>query len=185
MKSLRIILIDQLTPSISALEDINKFHDVILMCEHHSDLIQVKHHKKKLAFWLSAMRHFAEELTQQDYNLIYRTLDGADNLDCWPSEIKRLQASNHFDRLIITSPSDYSMLQSVQSWSDQTGLRVDIRPDNRFICSPVNHGPAVVKAFVWNFFIVRCDKITTYSCRATNPKGGSGILMPITENLQK
>ncbi|MEC8461311.1 MAG: cryptochrome/photolyase family protein [Pseudomonadota bacterium] len=136
MKSLRIILIDQLTPSISALEDINKFHDVILMCEHHSDLIQVKHHKKKLAFWLSAMRHFAEELTQQDYNLIYRTLDGADNLDCWPSEIKRLQASNHFDRLIITSPSDYSMLQSVQSWSDQTGLRVDIRPDNRFICSP-------------------------------------------------
>ena len=62
MTVLRFILADQLSASISTLEDIDIAHDVVMLCEVMQEATYVKHHKKKIAFLFSAMRHFAEEL---------------------------------------------------------------------------------------------------------------------------
>ena len=62
MGALRLILGDQLSLSISSLEDARLAKDLVLMCEVSDQLTRVKHHIKKLAFILSAMRHFASEL---------------------------------------------------------------------------------------------------------------------------
>ena len=62
MKTLRLILGDQLDRDISALEGIDSRTDVILMAEVMQEATYVRHHKQKLVFILSAMRHFAEEL---------------------------------------------------------------------------------------------------------------------------
>ncbi len=59
MTTLRLILGDQLSTSISSLNDCDKAKDIILMCEVWQEATYVKHHKKKIAFLLSAMRHFA------------------------------------------------------------------------------------------------------------------------------
>ena len=55
MTNLRIILNDQLTHEISSLSDIEKDKDIVLMVELNSEFTYVKHHKKKIAFFLSAM----------------------------------------------------------------------------------------------------------------------------------
>jgi deoxyribodipyrimidine photolyase-related protein len=55
---LRLILGDQLSYNISSLSDINPERDTILMCEVWEEATYVKHHKKKIAFLFSAMRHF-------------------------------------------------------------------------------------------------------------------------------
>ena len=62
MSSIRLILGDQLSETVSSLKDYNPDTDVILICEVWDEVTYVKHHKKKIAFLFSAMRHFAEVL---------------------------------------------------------------------------------------------------------------------------
>lgn len=69
MSSMRLILWDQLSESISSLKGYNADTDVIFMCEVDSEATYVKHHKKKIAFLLSAMRHFVKLLKQKCYKM--------------------------------------------------------------------------------------------------------------------
>ena len=69
MKTLRLILGDQLSHDISSLKDCNKTEDIILMCEVWNEATYVKHHKKKITFLFSAMRHFAKELKECGYHI--------------------------------------------------------------------------------------------------------------------
>ena len=62
MKSLRLVLSDQLTHSLSALDYLDPMQDVVFMAEVAEETTYVPHHKQKIALILSAMRHFAEEL---------------------------------------------------------------------------------------------------------------------------
>ena len=39
----------------------------------------VKHHKQKIAFFLTAMRNYRDELIRNEYNVLYQQLD--DNLE--------------------------------------------------------------------------------------------------------
>ena len=55
---LRFILGDQLTRDLSALSDIDPDHDIVFMVEVEAEARYVRHHKQKIAFLLSAMRHF-------------------------------------------------------------------------------------------------------------------------------
>ena len=50
-KTLRLILGDQLSQSISSLEDCDKANDIILMCEVLEEATYVKHHKKRSFFY--------------------------------------------------------------------------------------------------------------------------------------
>jgi len=79
MSSLRLILGDQLSHSISSLVDCDTSQDVILMCEVWDEATYVKHHKKKIAFLFSAMRHFAGALKKQGYKVEYTKLNDFDN----------------------------------------------------------------------------------------------------------
>ena len=77
MAVLRIILGDQLSPKISSLRDADKDRYTILICEVQQEALYVKHHKKKLVFIFSAMRHFAKGLQEANYRVIYNRLDDA------------------------------------------------------------------------------------------------------------
>ena len=73
-KTLRLILGDQLTHSLSALEGIDVDNDVVLLAEVRSEASYVKHHKKKIIYIFSAMRHLALELQQKGYQFITPTM---------------------------------------------------------------------------------------------------------------
>ena len=60
---LRLLLGDQLSPDIATLRHGDRRRDVILMAEVDCEATYVPHHKKKIAFIFSAMRHFAAELS--------------------------------------------------------------------------------------------------------------------------
>ena len=79
MKSLRLILGDQLSESIASLQGLDKARDTILLCEVIEEATYVPHHQKKIAFLFSAMRHFAEELRDKGINIRYVKLDDAKN----------------------------------------------------------------------------------------------------------
>lgn len=131
--NVRPILGDQLNTQISSLSDIDKEADIILMCEVWDEATYVKHHKKKIAFIFSAMRHFAKELKEQGYNVRYTKLDDPDNAGSFTGEIKR--ATSHYkpNKIIITEPSEYRVLQDLKACD--VGVPIEMRSDDRFLCT--------------------------------------------------
>ncbi len=136
MKHLRVILGDQLSDQISCLEGCDKSRDVILMCEVWDEATYVKHHKKKIAFLFSAMRHFAAELTGQGYKVRYTKLDDAGNTGSLKGEVSRALDEAGLDRVVTTFPGEYRVLEDMKSWEDNFSVPVEIRSDTRFLCSP-------------------------------------------------
>ena len=135
MSSIRLILGDQLSKSISSLKGYNPDIDIILMCELYNETTYVKHHKKKIAFLLSAMRHFAKALRHNGYGVEYIKLDDIKNAKSFKGEVKRLLQKKSFNRIIVTHPGEYHMLKHIHSLEDEFSIPVEIREDDRFLCS--------------------------------------------------
>lgn len=136
MTTLRLILGDQLSRNITALEGCDKDSDVIFMCEVAEEATYVKHHKKKIAFLFSAMRHFAKELKEDGYSVRYTKLGDLGNAGSFTSEVKRAIKDTGANKLIVTFPGEYRVLQMFKRWQKERDVEVEIRPDERFLCSP-------------------------------------------------
>ena len=95
----------------------------------------VPHHPKKIAFLFSAMRHFAQELQKKGVTVRYVELDDPLNTGTLTGEIQRAAREISAQKIIITEPGEYRLLQSMRQLQEITGLDVDIRPDTRFLCS--------------------------------------------------
>ena len=133
MTKLRLILGDQLNAAISSLSDVDAHNDIILMCEVWDEATYVKHHKKKIAFIFSAMRHFANELTVKGYNVHYIKLDDTENTGSFEGEFVRAIEAHKPSKVIVTEASEYRVLKDMEGW--QLGVPVEIRPDDRFLCT--------------------------------------------------
>ena len=97
MRTLRLVLADQLSrdiPSLAGLKSPEDMQDnLVLMVEVRAEVTYVKHHKRKVAFLFSAMRHFAEDLRTDGIALDYRQLDDPDNRGSLAGEVARAIAS--------------------------------------------------------------------------------------------
>lgn len=132
--ALRFILGDQLSHDISTLDGADKDADIIWMCEVWDEATYVKHHKKKIAFLFSAMRHFAEELREKGYRVHYTKLDDDDNAGSFAGEVARAIKAHNPDQIIVTFPGEYRVLKDMEGWEERYGVPVDIREDTRFYC---------------------------------------------------
>lgn len=133
MATLRLILGDQLNQKISSLSDCEKQTDTVFMCEVWDEATYVKHHKKKIAFIFSAMRHFAQELEADGFTLRYTKLDDEANAGSFKKEVQRALAEGDFEKIVITHPGEWRVLEDMQGWADAFGLPVEIRKDDRFL----------------------------------------------------
>lgn len=135
MTKLRVILWDQLSNKISSLQNCNKQEDIILMWESMCYMTHVKHHKKKIAFLLSAMRHFADELRNDGYNIEYIEIDDPHNTGLLKSELIKVIELYKITKIIITSPSEFNTLNEMKKLQSSLTIPIEITEDDRFLCS--------------------------------------------------
>jgi deoxyribodipyrimidine photolyase-related protein len=133
----RLILVlgDQLSMNVSSLRSGDPRRDVVLMTEVHEETTYVLHHKKKIAFVLSAMRHFAEALGAAGWTVDYVKLDDPENTGSFTGEIKRALKRHAFNSLVVTEGSEFRVVQMQQAWTKLAKTKVNILPDDRFIAS--------------------------------------------------
>jgi len=136
VRNLILVLGDQLTPSLSSLVAGDPARDRVLMAELQDEASYVRHHKKKIAFLFSAMRHFAEELRGLGWTVDYVTLDAPHNQGNFSDQIAHGIAQMNPERVIVTEAGEWRVAEMVKGWSARFGLPVDILPDDRFLCSP-------------------------------------------------
>jgi deoxyribodipyrimidine photolyase-related protein len=104
------------------------------MAEVHEEATYVRHHKKKIAFLFSAMRHFAEELRADGWRVEYRRLDDEDNRGSFTGEVGRAIERRRPECVIVTEPGEWRVRAAMEGWAESFGLPVVIRQDSRFIC---------------------------------------------------
>jgi deoxyribodipyrimidine photolyase-related protein len=134
-RNLILVLGDQLTPTLSSLAMSDPAHDRVLMAELHDEASYVRHHKKKIAFIFSAMRHFAEELRALGWTVDYVKLDDPDNQGSFTAQVAHAVAVHAPKRIIVTDAGEWRVAEMFKGWSAALGLPVDILPDTRFVAS--------------------------------------------------
>lgn len=122
--SLIAIFGDQLCEDIHALRSGNRNKDLILMAEVMDEATYAHHHKKKLAFVFSAMRHFAEKLTADGWIVRYIKLDDPKNTGSLTGEIERALCELKSSSLIYTEASEYRLGSELNKWA----ISFDINP---------------------------------------------------------
>ncbi|WP_323751778.1 cryptochrome/photolyase family protein [Marinobacter sp.] len=135
MANLILILGDQLSPTLSALEGADRESDLIVMAEVHDEASYTNHHKKKLVFLFSAMRHFAQELEQQGWRVQYQPYHPDNPAQSLEQFIRAAVQEHSPKRLITTECGEWRLHAQIRQWHKILGVHVEIRPDTRFICS--------------------------------------------------
>ena len=138
--SLIAIFGDQLCEDIHALRLGDREKNLILMAEVMDEATYAHHHKKKLAFVFSAMRHFAEELTAAGWTVRYIKLDDPKNTGSLTGEIERALREIEASSLIYTEASEYRLASELNKWAISFGITPTVLPDDRFIVGKEEFG---------------------------------------------
>jgi deoxyribodipyrimidine photolyase-related protein len=132
---LRVVLGDQCSRTLSALEGLDPARDTVLMMEVMAECTYVPHHPQKIVLVLSAMRHFARALEARGVRVRYVALDDAENTGTFRGEVLRAVAALAPERIICTHPGEWRVLADMEGWEEAAGIPVEIREDDRFLCS--------------------------------------------------
>lgn len=172
--NLRFVLGDQLTRDLSALADIDPARDAVLMVEVEAEGRAVPHHRQKIAFLLSAMRHFAEALRAEGIRVDYVRLDDPDNTQDFTGELARAVARHGPKRVIVTEPGEWRVEEMMRGWAQSLPVPLEIRADDRFFCSRAEFAALVRarKTGRMEFFYREMRRRTGYLMDGDTPVGG-------------
>ncbi len=175
MTCLRFILGDQLSWNLPSLEGVDKERDVILMVEVAEEATYVRHHKQKLVFVLSAMRHFAQSLLEQGYKVDYVQLDNIENTGSFTGELTRALKRHAATSIIVTEPGEWRVAEMMQDWREILAIPVFIREDTRFLAShdEFSSWAAGRKSFRMEFFYREMRRKTGLLMNGDKPEGGA------------
>ena len=102
------------------------------MAEVRDEATYVRHHKKKIAFLFSAMRHFAEELRAAGWRVAYGRFDDPETAGSIPGELLRRAAEFGADEVLATRCGEWRLRAALLDCP----LTVRVLPDNRFVANP-------------------------------------------------
>ena len=129
------VLGDQLSADLSSLRDRDKATSVVLMMEVVEETTYVRHHKRKLAFILSAMRHHAERLRGDGWTVDYVRLDNPDNSGSFTGEVARAVSRHAPARIAVTEAGEWRVMAMLDAWETLFGIPVAILSDDRFVAT--------------------------------------------------
>ncbi|MBM3589678.1 MAG: cryptochrome/photolyase family protein, partial [Alphaproteobacteria bacterium] len=114
--ALRVVLGDQLSPNVAALEGLDPKRDRVLLMEVMAESTYVPHHPQKITLILSAMRHFARALEARGVAVDYIRLDDPANTQSFAGEVARAVTRHRPQRIIATHPGEWRVLQDMEAW---------------------------------------------------------------------
>ena len=172
--NLILILGDQLTRLIAALSAANQKTDVVLMVEVREEATYVRHHKKKIAFLFSAMRHLAGELENAGWTVDYVKLDDPQNSGSFAGEVRRALGRHDCDAIYVTEPGEWRVRADMETWEEALDRPLTFLADTRFICSHTEftHWAEGRKQLRMEYFYREMRRKTGLLMEGDEPAGG-------------
>ena len=139
LRALVIVLGDQLDAAAAGFDGFDPAVDAVWMAEVMHESEHVWTAKQRIAMFLSAMRHFADELRGLGRRLHYRRLDDARESraegDTLAAALQYSVETLRPQRLVLTAPGEWRVLQAIKDVAARTGVELEIREDRHFFCS--------------------------------------------------
>ena len=126
---------DQLSDGLTALAGLDPDRDVVLMAEVRDEATYVRHHKQKIALIFAAMRSFALRLEARGVTVRYVRIDDSANSHSIVGELERALEDQPFGAVVITECGEWRLAEALAAFAKSTRATVEIRQDDRFICS--------------------------------------------------
>jgi len=131
MKKLILILGDQLDIKGAALRNFDLKHDEVIMIESMHEAQYVWTHKAKIALFLSAMRHFANQLEKLHYPLTYIQSSSLSIVEALKEKI----VQGNYTHLILVEPGEWRLKQQIEELAKDISIKLEMREDDHFYCS--------------------------------------------------
>lgn len=133
VRHLILVLGDQLNADSSAFDGFDPNLDAVWMAEVHEESTVVWSHKARITLFLSAMRHFREELLARSIPVHYRYLEATDNRRGLHQELILTAGLLRPKRLILTQPGEWRVLESLREAAHTLNIPLEIREDRHFL----------------------------------------------------
>ena len=135
VRNLVVILGDQLDAQSSAWDGFDLASDMVWMAEVVDESTHVWSAKQRTVLFLSAMRHFAEDLKGRSIRLHYTSLEDEGNAGTLGGELARAIERHCPQQLVMTAPGDWRVLTSIRTTARECGLELEVRDDRHFFSS--------------------------------------------------
>lgn len=135
MKYLVPVLADQLSLSLPSIKRFKPDEVIIVLAEVRSETDYAPHHRQKILFLFSAMRHFAQQLKKLGYQVHYTCLDDPENTHNLVSEWERLASFYHCQEIYLTEPGEWRLKDAIDAWMLVAKFKIHCLEDCRFLCS--------------------------------------------------
>ena len=135
LRDLIVVLGDQLDLDAAAFDGFEAGLDAVWMAEAADESTHVWSSKPRMVMFLAAMRHFALDLQTAGRPLHYTRLDAPDRGTSLGARLHTDIARLRPARLVMTTPGDWRVLQSIKAVAEVNGLPLDIREDRHFFTS--------------------------------------------------
>ena len=132
LRHLVLVLGDQLDPTAAAWDGFDPAQDAAWMAEVAEEATHVWSAKQRLVLFLSAMRHFAQDLRQRGVPLHHTRLDDPDNTGTLHSELARTVRALRPQALLLTAPGDWRVLRQLRAVATELGVPLQLRDDRHF-----------------------------------------------------
>ncbi len=150
LRHLIVVLGDQLDGGSAAFDGFDAARDAVLQMEVREEAGYVPQHKRRIAFFFAAMRHFSAEQAARGRTVYYTKLDDPLSTGTLAGEILRHAALLRPERVILVEPGDWRVREAIEALP----LPLEMREDRHFLCSHVEfarfsseHGHAVMETF--------------------------------------
>ena len=132
VRNLIIVLGDQLDAHASAFDGIDLEQDMVWMAEVLEESTHVWSAKQRIVVFLSAMRHFAQDLRDRSIRLHYTKIEDRENAGSLAGELAAAITHYRPQRLIMTAPGDWRVLNALNEQARHHALALDVRDDRHF-----------------------------------------------------
>lgn len=130
-----IVLGDQLDRSSAALRRYDPATDAIWMTEAREESTHVWSHKARIALFLSAMRHFRDDMIALGRTVIYQQLDTPRNSGRLDVELATAIRRHRVESLLMIEAGDHRVQTNLESAARDAGIPLEILPDQHFLSS--------------------------------------------------
>lgn len=132
VRNLVIVLGDQLDLEASAFDGFDREQDLVWMAEVPEESTHVLSSKQRIVVFLSAMRHFANEISNRSVRLHYTNIENENNAGTLAGELGAAITTYRPQRLVMTAPGDWRVLNALKTVAHAHALPLEVRDDRHF-----------------------------------------------------
>lgn len=175
IRNLIVVLGDQLDMQSAALHKLDKSQDAVWMAEVAGESNYVWSSKLRTTLFLSAMRHFRDELIKKNIDVLYTDLDDKNNLGHLDQQLTHTLHTYQPQCVKLVEPGEHRLIGAISAVCNQHKTTLEILNDEHFLASHKDFDKHATgrKQLRMEFFYREMRKRYKVLMEGEQPTGGS------------